>query len=74
LLVTGSSLIGAVAALPCGLLADRVSRTRLLSASIMLSGGAELFSAFSTSFVMLFVTRMALGAVLATGGPTALFS
>jgi len=70
LLVTVSSLIGALAALPCGVLADRVSRTRLLSISIMVWGVAELFSAFSTSFLMLLGTRVALGAVLATGGPT----
>src|ERR1700722_71799 len=70
LLVTVSSLVGALTALPCGVLADRVSRTRLLSISIMVWGAAELLSAFSTSFVMLLGTRLALGAVMATGGPT----
>ncbi|MBV9660212.1 MAG: MFS transporter [Acidimicrobiales bacterium] len=70
LLVTVSSLVGAVTALPCGVLADRVRRTRLLSISIVLWGGAQLLSAFSTSFAMLLGTRLALGVVMATGGPT----
>lgn len=70
LLVTVSSLVGALTTLPVGVLADRMSRTRLLSISIMLWGAAELVSAASTSFAMLVVTRLALGAVIATGGPT----
>ena len=70
LLVTVSSLVGALTALPCGVLADRMSRTGLLSISIMVWGAAELLSAFSTSFAMLLGTRLALGAVMATGGPT----
>src|ERR1700760_2136895 len=45
LLVTVSSLVGALTTLPIGVLADRMSRTRLLSVSIMLWGIAELISA-----------------------------
>ena len=66
LLVTASSVVGALTTLPVGVLADRISRTRLLSVSIMLWGVAEVISAASTSFTMLLVTRLALGAVIAT--------
>src|SRR6185437_4778804 len=45
LLVAVSSLIGAVASLPFGVLADRVTRTRVLGATIVLWGVAMLWSA-----------------------------
>ena len=70
LLVTASSVVGALTTLPVGVLADRMSRTRLLSVSILLWGVAEVIAAASTSFTMLLVTRLALGAVIATAGPT----
>lgn len=69
LLVTASSLVGAIATLPVGVLTDRFSRTRLLSISIMVWGVAEVLSAASTSFVMLMLTRIGLGVVTATAGP-----
>lgn len=69
LLVAVSSLIGAVASLPMGLLADRVSRVRLLYTSIVVWALAEAVSGLSTSYIMLLVTRMALGGVTATAGP-----
>ena len=70
LLVTVSILVGALAAMPVGVLADRMNRTRLLSISILVWGATELVSAFSVSFLMLLLTRLALGAVTATAGPT----
>jgi len=70
LLVTASSLVGALAAIPCGVLTDRTRRVRLLSVSVLLWGVAEIAGAFATSFAVLVLTRLALGAVAATAGPT----
>jgi predicted MFS family arabinose efflux permease len=70
LLVTVSTLVGAAATLPVGVLTDRTNRTQLLSLSILIWGATELISGFSTSFLMLLLTRLALGAVTATAGPT----
>lgn len=69
LLVTASSLVGALAAIPAGVLTDRTRRVRLLSLSILLWGAAEAVSGFSTSFTMLVLTRIALGGVTATAVP-----
>ena len=69
LLVTVSSLVGALAAIPSGVLTDKTRRVRLLSVSILLWGVAEAVSGFSTSFTMLVLTRLALGAVTATAVP-----
>jgi MFS family permease len=69
LLVAVSSLVGAVATLPFGVLADRVRRTRVLGATIVLWGGAMLWSATATSFTDLLWTRLFLGAVTASAGP-----
>jgi MFS family permease len=69
LLVAVSSLVGALATLPFGVLADRVRRTRVLGATIVLWGGAMLWSATASSFDELLVTRLFLGAVTASAGP-----
>lgn len=69
LLVTVSSLVGAAAALPMGVLADRTRRTRILVVSILVWGVAEAVSGLSVSFFMLLLTRLALGAITATAGP-----
>ncbi|HKU56278.1 MAG TPA: MFS transporter [Gaiellaceae bacterium] len=69
LLVAVSSLIGAVATLPFGVLADRVTRTRVLGATIVLWGGAMLWSATATNFDDLLLARLFLGAVTASAGP-----
>lgn len=69
LLVTVSSLVGALATVPVGILTDRTKRVRLLSASIVLWGVAEAVSGFSSSFTMLVLVRLALGAVTASAGP-----
>jgi predicted MFS family arabinose efflux permease len=69
LLVSVSSLVGAVATLPFGVLADRVTRTRILGGTIMLWGVAMLWSATASSFSELLWTRLFLGAVTASAGP-----
>ena len=69
LLVAVSSLVGAVAALPFGILADKVRRTWTLSAAVVLWGGAMLWSATVSSFGSLLLTRLALGVVTAAAGP-----
>lgn len=69
LLVAVSSLVGAVAALPFGVLADRVRRTWTLSIAISLWGIAMLWSATAGSFGKLLLARLALGVVTAAAGP-----
>jgi MFS family permease len=69
LLVAVSSLVGAVATLPFGVLADRVTRTRVLAGTIVLWGAAMLWSATTSDFTHLLWTRVFLGAVTASAGP-----
>jgi MFS family permease len=69
LLVAVTSLVGAVATLPFGVLADRVRRTWTLGATIVLWGAAMLWSATASDFHELLWTRLALGAVTAAAGP-----
>ncbi len=69
LLVAVSSLVGAVAALPFGVLADRVRRTWTLSIAVALWGVAMLWSATAGSFGELLLARLALGVVTAAAGP-----
>ena len=69
LLSSVSLLTGAIATIPVGLFVDRVKRVPLLSASIVAWSAATLLSAFSDSYSMLLLTRLLLGAVVATAGP-----
>jgi MFS family permease len=69
LLVTVTSLVGAIATLPFGVLADRVRRTWTLGAVIVLWGGAMLWSAAVSNFQELLLARIFLGAVTAAAGP-----
>lgn len=69
LLATVSTGIGAIATLPVGALTDRVNRTRLLAGAILIWSVAMVISGGSGSYVMLLITRLALGAVVATAGP-----
>jgi MFS family permease len=69
LLVSVTSIVGALASLPFGVLADRVRRTRVLGAGIVLWGVAMIWSATASSFGELLLTRLALGAVTAIAGP-----
>src|SRR5438105_6084874 len=69
LLVTVTSLVAAAASLPFGVLADRVTRTRVLGGAIVLWGAAMIWSATAPSFGHLLVARLFLGAVTAAAGP-----
>src|SRR5690348_3632969 len=69
LLVAVSSLVGAIATLPFGVLADRVTRTRVLGGTIVLWGAAMLWSATASDFGELLWARLFLGAVTASAGP-----
>jgi MFS family permease len=69
LLVTVTSLVGAIASLPFGVLADRVRRTWTLGAVIVLWGGAMIWSATVSGFGELLMTRVFLGFVTAAAGP-----
>jgi len=64
------SLTAAIATLPVGWLTDRVPRVPLLAGSIALWSVASFVSGLSASYLMLVLTRLALGAVQATSGPT----
>ncbi|HET8551261.1 MAG TPA: MFS transporter [Gammaproteobacteria bacterium] len=70
LLVTASTAIGAFATLPLGILADRVRRVRLLTIAVVVWSLAMAVSGASTSYLMLLLTRLALGAIVATAAPT----
>jgi MFS family permease len=65
-----AALAGAIGTLPVGLLTDRIHRVGLLAGSIVLWSAAMVGSALAPSFPMLLLTRLALGAVTATSGPT----
>src|SRR5579864_1610115 len=69
LLVAATSLVGAVATLPFGILADRVRRTTTLAIAIVLWAVAMLWSASVSNFHDLLVARVFLGAVTAAAGP-----
>jgi MFS family permease len=69
LLSSVALLVGAVFTIPVGLLVDRFRRIPMLSISIALWSLASLFSAFSSSYSSLLLTRLLLGAVTATAGP-----
>ena len=69
LLVSVSTGIGALATLPAGSLTDRVNRTGLLAGAILLWSVALAVGGLSPSYTMLLLTRVALGAIVATAGP-----
>lgn len=69
LLVSVTALIGAVATLPFGVLADRVRRTTTLGLVIFLWAAAMLWSASVSDFHELLLARLCLGAVVAAAGP-----
>jgi predicted MFS family arabinose efflux permease len=65
-----AALSGALGTLPVGVLTDRVHRIGLLAGSIVLWSAAMVAAALAPSFLFLLLTRVALGAVTATAGPT----
>ena len=69
LLVAVTSLVAALATLPFGVLADRVRRTWVLGAVIVMWGAAMLWSASVGDFGELLLARVFLGGVTAAAGP-----
>jgi MFS family permease len=69
LLVSVTSLVAAVGALPFGVLADRVRRTWTLAATVLLWAAAMVWCAAAGSFDELLMARLALGFVTAAAGP-----
>jgi predicted MFS family arabinose efflux permease len=69
LLAGATAAVSAMATVPMGVLTDRVTRVRLLAGSVALWAGAMGWSALAGSFDTLLLSRLALGAVLATAGP-----
>jgi MFS family permease len=69
LLVTVTWVVAAAASLPFGVLADRVTRTRMLGAAIVLWGAAMIWSATVTTLGELLLARAFLGGVTAAAGP-----
>jgi MFS family permease len=63
-------LMGAVGAIPGGMLADRIRRTRLLQVAIVAWSAALLAGSVAPSFGVLLATRVALGVVVAAAGPS----
>ncbi len=62
-------LVGAVAVIPVGLLVDRFARIPMLALSMLLWSATTLLGAVASSYSMLLLTRVGLGAVAATAGP-----
>ena len=69
LLVTVSSLVGAVGTVPAGAVADRFPRVRVLWVAIAVWAVAQAASGLAGSFPVLLALRVALGAVTAAAGP-----
>jgi predicted MFS family arabinose efflux permease len=70
LMVTASSVVGALATIPVGAMTDRRGRVRLLWISAIIWAVAQGASALAPNYLVLLLTRLALGAVTATAGPT----
>jgi MFS family permease len=69
LLTSVSLIVGAAAAVPVGMLVDRIHRVRLLAISIVLWSLATFAGGLAGTYSHLLLSRLALGAVAATAGP-----
>ncbi|MGI5205065.1 MFS transporter [Spirillospora sp. CA-108201] len=69
-LTAAPAAVGAVATLPVGQLTDRVRRVPLLAGSVVLWSVAMVVGGLAGSYEWLLASRVALGAVTATAGPT----
>lgn len=69
LLASVSLIVGGVAAIPVGMLVDRIHRVRMLAISIVFWSVATFAGGLAGSYSQLLLTRLALGAVAATAGP-----
>lgn len=70
LIVTATTIVGALASLPAGVLVDRVARVRLLAASVGVWTVAMVASAMSGSYPSLLLSQLALGVVIALASPS----
>jgi predicted MFS family arabinose efflux permease len=70
LLATISTAVGALATVPVGMLTDRFNRVRLLAFSVVLWALAMVATGAAPSSGVLLLSRLALGVVTATAGPT----
>ncbi|MGH3492622.1 MAG: MFS transporter, partial [Sciscionella sp.] len=69
ILVSTSTGIGALATIPAGMVIDRSPRVRLLAGAVAVWSIAMIVSGAASSFLMLLLTRLALGAIVATAFP-----
>lgn len=69
LLASATALVAALTTLPLSVLADRMPRVPILAVSVALWSGAMIVSGASSSYEMLLLSRVALGAVIAAAGP-----
>lgn len=69
LLVTASSIDGAMVTIPVGILADRFNRRRLLLVGLAVWSVAVAESAFSGSLAALVIAQLAIGGAAAIAGP-----
>jgi len=69
-LASASLAVAGLATVPAGMLADRVTRTRILAASSLLWSATLVVAGASSSFSMLLLSRLALGVLTAVAGPT----
>jgi len=69
LLASVALIVGAIAAIPVGMLVDRVKRVKVLAGSVVLWSLATAAGGFAGSYSDLLLSRLALGAVAATAGP-----
>ncbi len=69
LLVTAASLMGAATTLPFGLLADRITRVRLLAACVLAWSAAVTVAGTAQSYLMLLLAQIALGAGIGAATP-----
>jgi MFS family permease len=68
-LTAAFTVVAMLSAVPCGILADRWRRVWLIAIGFVPWGLGMLWQGAATSFTMLFVARMFLGAIEATNGP-----
>ena len=70
-LQTGLLVILAVASVPCGFFADRLSRTKIIAAGVVFWSLATIACGFVTSFVLLLIARSLIGVGEAAYAPAA---
>jgi MFS family permease len=70
LLVAAFTVVATLSVIPCGILADRWKRVRLIAIGFIPWGIGMIWQGAATSFAMLFVARMFLGSIEATNGPS----